>query len=78
MEAVGALGKIKDKRSLSSLVEALKDFDKHVRYNAVLAIGEFQSQEVLDDLSEVVKNDKEEFVRQIAKDVSDRIKRLKK
>ncbi|MBI3359413.1 MAG: HEAT repeat domain-containing protein [Nitrospirae bacterium] len=52
-----ALGKIKDKKSVTPLIETLKDKNPDVRVAVVLALGEIGDQQALEKLTAMLKDE---------------------
>ncbi len=65
-EAALALGEIGDDRAIPSLVEALKDRDRFVRYGAAVALDKFQWQPDSDTLHAYVHLGKQEWKEMIS------------
>ena len=66
MNAVQALGEIKDPRAVEPLIAALKDMYKYVRGNAARALGEISDQRAVEPLIVALKDENEYVRRQAA------------
>jgi HEAT repeat protein len=69
LEAVSALNKINDDRAVLPLIEALQDYNKEVRYNAVIGLGKLGGSEALSGVCRSAEKDKDNSVREMAGEI---------
>lgn len=72
--AAAALGKLASKKAVKPLIACLDDEDARVRSHCAIALGSIGSSKAIKPLQQLVENDPDEHVRDVAEEAIERIK----
>ena len=72
-DAVETLGMMKDERAVDALITVLKDKNRFVRQEAVLALGKIGDLKVVEHLTRALETEKDEFVKDYLRKVIERL-----